>query len=210
MESLASFVNPEGDTVSQRPDPSSLELFLRPPGGILVWGFIIVELLTFGAGFFAFLYERSAAVEVFKQSQQALNTNLAAVNTAVLLISGFLVAEAVRFYEKGETRPTVLRLSGAAALGILFLALKSFEYLEKLKLGLGMGENPFFSYYWGLTGFHFIHVLVGVLVLMGMAWHIHRGGTFAEEDASLETGAAFWHMCDLIWVVLFPLLYILR
>ncbi|MCM2282395.1 MAG: cytochrome c oxidase subunit 3 [Bdellovibrionaceae bacterium] len=200
----------ELDSKEESSDSPSLSLLLRPPGGLLIWLVIAVELLTYGGAIGAFLYERAANIEMFREFQAGLNLRVAAINTIVLLVSGFLIAQAVASHHLGQRRNALFYLLGSAALGMVFLGLKGSEYLERYEAGLGIGENIFLGYYWGLTGFHFLHVVVGVVILLGMALHLARGGEWTDEDAGLETGAAFWHLCDLIWVVLFPLLFILN
>jgi nitric oxide reductase NorE protein len=95
-------------------------------------------------------------------------------------------------------------------LGGAFVILKCVEYGEKIAKGHDITENAFFSFYWGLTGFHLLHVMIGICILLHFAGKVRSGAGFDEPDASLETGVAFWHLCDLIWVLLFPLIYLAR
>ena len=136
-----------------------------------------------------------------------LNTALGSLNTMVLLTSGFCMAAAVH-YLKQQNRPAGLTFSlGAMAMGFTFLALKFTEYADKLSQGLGLEENMFFTFYWLLTGFHFIHVVVGLAILALVLAPFFRNKPGASVP-DLEAGAAFWHMCDLIWLLLFPALYL--
>ena len=90
----------------------------------------------------------------------------------------------------------------------MFLALKSYEYYEKLGSGLEMWDNMFYTFYWLLTGFHLVHVVVGMVILAYMSFKINA--VKSPTDAlDLESGAAFWHMYDLIWLLLFPSLYLI-
>jgi len=92
--------------------------------------------------------------------------------------------------------------------GLLFLALKSIEYIDKIKAGLTIGYNSFFTFYWMLTLFHVIHILVGLIILGSVFIGIRkRNGTITIND--FEASAAFWHMCDLIWLLLFPIIYLI-
>lgn len=89
--------------------------------------------------------------------------------------------------------------------GFLFLVLKGWEYKTKLNLGLDLHAGGFWSYYWLLTGFHYLHVIAGIVILSLVLFY--RNSISLEN---LEASAAFWHMCDLIWVVLFPVLYLIH
>lgn len=182
---------------------------LEPPGGMMIWLFIFLELVAFGAAFGAFVAMRAGELATFEASQAKLDQALGLANTLVLVTSGFLVALANVSYHRGESRTTVRWLSGAIALGVVFMVLKSVEYADKIAHGITTGVNTFFDFYWMLTAFHLAHVLGGAFILAYMARKIHRGETFAAPDFNLTTGSAFWHMCDLIWVLLFPVLYLL-
>ena len=89
--------------------------------------------------------------------------------------------------------------------GFLFLVLKCFEYTQKLEAGLGANYNLFFTFYWSLTLFHVIHVLVGLVILLFMLFGLKKSTKLEDFEAS----AAFWHMCDLIWLLLFPVIYLI-
>lgn len=182
---------------------------LKPPGGFMIWAFIVMELLVFGVAFAIFAAMRAENLALFEAAQAELDRELALINTLVLVTSGYLVVLANGSHERGLERQAVRWLGGAIALGLVFVIIKLVEYEDKLAHGLSTGVNAFFDFYWLLTAFHLFHVLVGFLVLAYMATKIHKGQPFEAEDFNLETGSAFWHMCDLIWVVLFPLLYLL-
>jgi len=92
--------------------------------------------------------------------------------------------------------------------GFLFLGLKSVEYYDKLNMGLVLDYNTFFSFYWLLTGFHVIHVLVGLVILSFFYYTLKKQKTESNLE-DIEAGAAFWHMCDLIWLLLFPVIYLI-
>ncbi|HMX39336.1 MAG TPA: cytochrome c oxidase subunit 3 [Saprospiraceae bacterium] len=190
-------------------DTSSDRRFLYPPGGILIWLIISVELVTFGAGLVVFGWQRSHALQEFSASRRLLDPSIGFANTLILLTSGFLLAEAVHKLRSGATAQSRWRVWAALALGLAFLLLKSSEYAAKLAQGLDLGYSPFFTFYWLLTGFHFFHVLTGVVILAVLALKIGRGAYHAANTQDVETGAAFWHLCDLIWLLLFPILYLL-
>jgi nitric oxide reductase NorE protein len=182
--------------------------FTTPPGGILVWGFILMELLVFGAGFIVFFVMRAADPDVFEAGQAELGRGLAIVNTLVLLTSGYFVLLANQRFDAADVRRASHWLFAAAGLGALFVALKSVEYADKIERGLTTATDQFFEMYWLLTGFHVAHVMVGIPILLYFAWRIRSGPTAFEADLNLQTGSAFWHMCDLIWVLLLPTVYL--
>ena len=175
----------------------------------MIWIFIFMELLAFGLAFIVFSVLRAKNLTVFESSQAELNQGLALLNTLVLVTSGYLVVLANGDYDAGNDRRAARWLGGAMALGGVFVIVKAVEYRDKIAHGLTTGVNQFFDFYWLLTAFHLFHVLLGILVLAYMARKVQKGEAFAAEDFNLKTGSAFWHMCDLIWVLLFPILYLI-
>lgn len=184
--------------------------FFYPPGGILIWIIILVELVTFTAGIGAFGWQRSLAPEAFVAAQQNLNPGTGLANTLVLLTSGFFMAEAVRLLKLGRSADSYRRMLAALVLGLAFLTIKSTEYAGKLALGFDLGYSTFFTFYWLLTGFHFVHVLVGCVILAVLARKVRQGVYHSKNHLDVETGASFWHLCDLIWLMLFPVLYLMK
>ncbi|WP_235871406.1 cytochrome c oxidase subunit 3 family protein [Shimia sediminis] len=179
-------------------EPSLLD---EVPGELMMWVLIISELLVFGAGLAVFLSIRLTDPVLFAESQDHLHRTGAALNTIVLVTSGFLAARALGWRRAAERTKARLALIGAATLGVVFLIIKGFEYADKADLGIGPETNVFFTFYYLLTGFHAAHVVAGVLILLLVAW---------KDDArNIETGAQFWHMVDLVWVILFPVVYLL-
>lgn len=166
-----------------------------------MWVLIISELLVFGAGLLAFLGVRLTDPIGFAEAQDHLNRTTAAFNTVVLVSSGFLAARALQFRERNKRSTARWHLVAASFLGLVFLAIKLFEYWEKAQLSLGIESHPFFTFYYLLTGFHAAHVLAGVAILALVMWK--------DDTANIEVGAAFWHMVDLVWVLLFPVIYLL-
>ena len=171
------------------------------PGELMMWVLIISELLVFGAGLAVFLAIRLTDPVMFAESQDHLHRTGAALNTIVLVPSGFLAARALHWREAAERFKARIALVVAAALGVVFLVIKGLEYADKAALGLGPETNVFFTFYYLLTGFQAAHVVAGILILLLVAW---------KDDArNIETGAQFWHMVDLVWVILFPVVYLL-
>lgn len=181
-----------------------------PPGGVLIWMIVFLELLTFGIALLVFLFQRQADVELYNNSQLMLNKTLGTANTLVLITSGFFMANGLITLKSGKDKQSLNWLYATVLMGLVFLTLKGFEYTDKLDHGIGLGYNNFFMFYWILTGFHFIHVLVGVIILSYMIVKIRQKVYSKNDFEDVETSGVFWHMCDLIWVFLFPILYLLH
>lgn len=171
------------------------------PGDLMMWVLIVSELLVFGAGLLAFLAVRATDPAGFAEAQSHLHRTGAGINTVVLVTSGWLAALALRAAEAGQ----VVRMRGllalAAVLGVVFLILKAGEYADLLAAGIGFETHAFYTFHVLLTGFHAAHVLAGV-VLLGLV-------AVLATPRAVEAGAAFWHMVDLVWVLLFPVVYLL-
>lgn len=182
--------------------------FFYPPGGILLWIVIYLELLTYAIAFAALAYYGSQERADFHRDSLLLNKSIAIVNTVLLLTSGYLVARGVKDFKARQLERSARFFLWAIFAGIGFLALKGFEYYTKIEAGLGMDHSSFFMFYWLMTGFHWIHVFVGVIILFVLRLIIIK----KKDDTKLEdieAGGAFWHMCDIIWLLLFPILYLL-
>jgi len=175
----------------------------------MVWVLIFMELLAFGLAFVVFFVLRAKNLSAFESSQAELSQPLALVNTLVLVTSGYFVVLANGAYALGKQRLAVRWLLATMSFGVLFVLIKAVEYRDKIAHGLTTGVNQFFDFYWLLTAFHLFHVLLGLLLLAYMTRKVALGREFDAEDFNLETGSAFWHMCDLIWVLLFPILYLI-
>jgi nitric oxide reductase NorE protein len=180
---------------------------MSPPGGVLIWILILLEVFTFGLSLVGLMYYRVQEPMLFAESSAMLNTTLGGINTIVLLTSGFFMAAAVHSFKEQKISTGTKFTLATIVTGLAFLVIKWQEYGDKLEKGLGLDENMFFTFYWLLTGFHFIHVLVGLVILTLLLVQIrNRQKVTKLED--IEAGAAFWHMCDLIWLLLFPALYL--
>ena len=178
-----------------------------PLGGLLLWILILLEVFTFGLSLIGLVYYRIQEPALFAQSSAALNARLGGINTIVLLTSGFFMASAVHYFKMQKIRNGIHFILATILSGSVFIVIKWFEYEEKLNMGLGVEENMFFTFYWLLTGFHLIHVIVGLVILAVLLVQIiNKQKVTKIED--IEAGAAFWHMCDLIWLLIFPVLYL--
>lgn len=187
--------------------PSSNQLW-EPPGGILIWIIVLVELLTFGAGLIVFALSRASEPTVFAAGRALLHQPAALVNTFVLITGGWCMVNALDARRRSN-QPAAFRWCSAALIASsVFLIIKLWEYSTKLDHGLTLRHDSFFTLYWLLTGFHFMHVAVAAVILASFTISLRHGGTPPEPD-SMEAGAVFWHLCDLIWLLLYPLLYLL-
>ncbi len=180
------------------------------PGDLAMWFFILAELLVFGVFFLAYAFARTRNVELFNASQLELSQLSGAINTVLLVTSSYLVVRAVDRVRRGHSRPAALWLGAAMACGGAFLVLKLIELGGKMGAGITMSTNVFYMFYLGLGAFHFMHVVLGMVILGAVTLKAWQGGYSAANHGGVETGAAYWHMVDLVWIVLFPLIYVLR
>ncbi len=181
-----------------------------PPGGLLIWMIMALEFLTFAIALLVFLHYRSNNLEAFTNAQMLINKTLGTANTIALVTSGLLMATTVDLLRSGRQKKALRFITFTIIFGLLFLTLKGVEYQDKIVHGYTFGYNDFFIFYWLLTGFHFIHVLVGIGILTYMAIRIKQGYYHRQHYADVETSAVFWHMCDLIWLFLFPVIYLIH
>jgi nitric oxide reductase NorE protein len=172
------------------------------PGNPLMWVLILSEMLVFSAFFILFAWQRVSQSVLFDESQQLLDPVIGGLNTMVLLTSGLFAALAVGAIAADRPRRCRQYLGLTMVLGAVFCLIKVLEYVDKFSAGLTPETNTFFSFYFLLTGFHFAHVVFGLGLLALVSWRTSR--------ENVETVTAFWHMVDLIWVLLYPLLYLLR
>lgn len=181
----------------------------NPPGGILVWLLIILEIFTFLGASLVFLYYRADNLSSFIESQEHLDPILGTVNTIILITSGYLMAISLLFLRQNNNAKSSKYMFVGVLLGVLFLAVKGYEFYAKIELGIGFSYNTFFTFYWMMTGFHFIHVLFGVGLLAVINKSIKNNKYNSESLFDVESSISYWHMCDLIWILIFPILYLL-
>jgi nitric oxide reductase NorE protein len=181
------------------------------PGEPGLWILLFGDMLVFTVLFAVFLHQRGMQPDVFAASQDTLNRNLGALNTLVLLSSSLFVVMATNAVRQSPQRPAAPRLLlGAIGCGVCFIVIKAFEYHDKIAAGITPGTNQFYMYYWVLTGLHLAHVVVGLAALTGL-WTLARRPALGKTQLALfEGGACFWHMVDLLWIVIFPLVFLVR
>jgi nitric oxide reductase NorE protein len=180
------------------------------PGEAGVWVLILGDLLAFSAFFAVFLVHRSENVALFSASQAAMDRRFGLANTLLLLTSSLFVAGAVTAARAGARGRAARLLMLALGCGCGFIVSKVFEWAGKIAAGITLNSNEFYSFYYMFTGIHLVHVLLGMGVLMYLLVRSKRPDPGTSYVALMEGGGAFWHLVDLLWVVLFPLLYLLR
>ncbi|MDZ4140961.1 MAG: cytochrome c oxidase subunit 3 family protein [Methylotenera sp.] len=180
------------------------------PGDFAIWIFIFAEMLAFGVLFVAYAFTRAKNIELFNESQLTLSRTAGAINTLVLITSSYFVVRGVAAIKRGLSKQCAHWLTGAFLLGGVFVSIKLVEFNAKFAADITMSTNNFYMFYLSLTFFHFMHVLMGMVILSVIIIKARRGGYSSLDYTGVETGASFWHMVDFLWIILFPLIYIMR
>lgn len=185
-----------------------------PPGDFGIWLVVYIELITFGLLFIAYAFARAEEIEIFNQSQLLLDKKLGFINTVILLSSSYFVVkalEAVKNFDTDTARKKASKwLVYAMSLGALFLLIKILEISEKYSQGINLSTNTFFMFYIILIVFHFLHVVLGMIILFNVRKNVKNKMYSRDNYKGMETGGVYWHLVDLLWIVLFPLVYIMR
>jgi nitric oxide reductase NorE protein len=192
------------------PSSATAKKTKRIPGEEGVWIFILGDICVFAVFFTYFLVQRSKRVEEFDLSQATLNKNFGAVNTVFLLISSLFVVLAVRALRVAEKTLAQRFIIGAFVCGVAFIVVKVFEYSERITAKQVPSTNSFYLLYFVLTGLHLFHLIIGLGVLVALFFLARRTELSKHQWAFFEGGACFWHMVDLLWLVLFPLIFLVR
>jgi nitric oxide reductase NorE protein len=180
------------------------------PGDLAIWFFICAELLVFGVLFITYAFVRSHNLELFNESQLILNKHIGLLNTLVLITSSYFVVLAVNAIRANNSRACTFWLNAGIATGLIFVLAKSYEFHEIGSRGITLSSNIFYTFYLSMTFFHFMHVILGLVILFAVMLKARRGGYSDQQHDGVETGASYWHMVDLVWIVLFPLVYLVR
>lgn len=185
-----------------------------------MWGFLATETLFFGAMFLAYIVYRTAYPEAFAAASHHTRVLYGTVNTAILLTSSLTMALGVHAAKEDQNPRTFRLLLITILLALGFLVVKGFEYHADIKenlwpgphfkAGLPPAAQIFWFLYWVMTGVHAIHVTVGVALLSVMAWMTSRGKFSAAYHTPLEMVGLYWHFVDVIWIYLYPLLYLIH
>lgn len=186
----------------------------RIPAEEGVWVFIFGDMMVFSLFFLVFTYYRSLDEVGFTQSQALLNPHYGALNTLLLLTSSWFVVLSLHCVRVNLPQQAARLIFLAIMCGGGFVLVKFFEYSEKISAGFVLTSNDFFMFYYILTGVHFLHLILGLLILTFL-WRKAKSviDPCGIDDADLkifEGGAAYWHMVDLLWIVLFPLIYLMK
>ena len=186
-----------------------------------MWIFLAAEIVFFGAIILSFAYYRLSYPRDFGLAGNHTKVVLGTVNTAVLLTSSLFVALAVHAARHEKSGAIVLYLLLTVGLGIAFLGIKFTEYYEEYKEHLlpgpgfeipGVDRNHaelFFIFYFIMTGIHALHVLIGIGLLGTIAWKAFVGAYTRENHNAVEVSGLYWHFVDIVWIFLFPLLYLM-
>jgi nitric oxide reductase NorE protein len=181
------------------------------PGQPDMWAFVLFETLVFTAYFGFYLFYRARSPELFLHSQAQLDLRIGVVNTLVLLLSSWSVARCVQSSRAGAYRAALRDVYLTVSFAAVFLFFKVFEWARLIHMGNGFDSNDFFTYYYFLTGIHFVHLLIGFVVL-GVVVYQLRGAARRDQklQENIETCATYWHTVDFLWVLIFALLYVVR
>ena len=181
-----------------------------PPGDLAIWIFIYAELLVFGVLFLVYAFARNNHVEMFNASQQLVNRFSGAANTLVLITSSFFAVRSVAAIRDDDVPACQRWLLATIGMGGVFLIIKSFEFHAKFSAGISLSTNTYWTFFLSMTAFHFMHVVLGMIILAAVYLKARKGGYSAAEHRGVETGVSYWHMVDLVWIILFPLVYVIQ
>jgi cytochrome c oxidase subunit III len=197
----------------------------REAGSLGMWVFLVTEIMFFGGLFATYIIYRNLYIDAFQIGSRLLNVHFGAVNTVVLIGSSLTMALAIHSAQVGKRTATVAYLLATMILGAAFLAVKfTFEwtadYHEHLVPGFGFLVRPewgaagphvpmFFCFYFFMTGLHALHMIIGFSILAVLVVMSHRGRFGPEYYAPLEISGLYWHFVDIVWIFLFPLLYLI-
>jgi nitric oxide reductase NorE protein len=193
---------------------TSLEAVASPvrhlPGDLAMWFFILAELTVFALLILTFAVAQALQPQLFHDGRELLDSSTGLALTLSLLTSGLFAALAQEQVRRARARRGAWLLLAALLSASVYVLLKLGEYSHLADAGLGMEHDTFFTLYWILTGFHFVHVLLGLFILGWLAERCRRRLYGPGNCSALESGVLYWHMVDLIWVLLFPLVYVLN
>lgn len=171
--------------------------------------FIVADLMIFGVLFAFFMVGRQAQVALYDRSSAQLNAGFGMLNTLILVTSSWLVMRAVHAAQRGARRAVRAHLMGAMSVGAAFAVIKVIEYRDKIAHGITLLTNEFFMFYFVLTGVHFLHFVAGMGALAALWFKVGHEAVDGPLFGWIESGGLYWHMVDLLWIVLFPMLYLL-
>lgn len=184
-----------------------------------MWIFLFTEMLLFFGLFLVYAVFRAKHANDFHIAAQQLNVIIGAINTIILLVSSATVAMSITAIQLNDKVKAVRLIWITIALALVFLVNKYFEWGGKIDhmlypgsdfvASLMQGQILFFGLYYFMTGLHAFHIIVGVILLAVIARKVSKGEVNANDHVLLENGGLYWHLVDLIWIFLFPLLYLI-
>lgn len=202
----------------------------RNASSLGMWLFLVTEVMFFGGMFCAYLVYRTAHFGDFAAASSTLDLKLGTINTAVLILSSLTVVMAVWAAQTGKQKALVMYLLLTIVLGLAFLGVKGVEYAEKFEkhhvpgptfhfAGAipGHPDHPadphhaemFFSLYFAMTGMHAVHMIIGIGLFAFLAFKAARGAYTPAYHTPIENAGLYWHFVDIVWIYLFPLLYLI-
>jgi nitric oxide reductase NorE protein len=173
-----------------------------------MWAFVLFEALVFTAYFTVYVFSRAQSPELFRESQAHLDLRVGVVNTLVLLTSSMFVARCVHAAREGSYRAATTNAFLTMLFGFVFLVSKVLEWAAEIGRGFTFTTDEFFSFYYFLTAIHFIHLLIGFVVLAVAVRELRSPAR--RSQVVVETCATYWHTIDFLWVLIFALLYVMR
>ncbi len=190
----------------------------RESGKFGMWLFLFTELLLFGGLFLVYAVQRHQYAADFNLAAADLDVFVGVINTVVLLVSSMTIAMSITAIQKGNGKLAGRLVLATVLLAVIFMINKYFEWGAKIDLnlfpgtdvmkGLDVGQIQFFGLYFFMTGLHAVHVLIGIVMLLMIYFRIRSGRINKDSFLFLENGGLYWHLVDLVWIFLFPLLYL--
>jgi len=182
---------------------------IKLPGDLAMWFFILAELTVFAIFFIGFAVAEQLNSAMFILGKAKLHPIAGLINTAALITSSLFVALALRAFHLQKQRHVMWLLITAELIAVIYLVVKIWEYQFLITQGINIETNTFFTLYFLITGFHFMHVLLGLVILMFMTIKAYRNQYSNKDPSGFESGACYWHMVDMLWIILFPLIYVI-
>ncbi len=179
------------------------------PGDLAMWFFILAELAVFALLFLGLMVTRVRLPELFAEGQPQLHPWAGMANTLALLTGSLFVARGVDAVARGAVGRARLGLAAGIACGAVYLAVKGWEYAGLIGAGYNLRTDTFWMFYFFATFFHLMHVVLGMVILAIALAHCARVAGDPQQRSGIESAGSYWHMVDLVWLVLFPLFYVL-
>lgn len=181
----------------------------RLPGDLAMWFFILAELTVFAILFIGFAVSEQLNQEMFTEGKAQLHQISGLINTLTLITSSYFVALALTKMHQGDGKQATKLLVIAKLVACIYIGVKVWEYLSLFEQGINIETNTFFTLYFMITFFHLMHVLLGMVILVFVAIKAAKNEYNAENISGFESGASYWHMVDMLWIILFPLIYVI-